>query len=117
MGDFRRLDVWRRPHALVLEIYRESSTFPAAEQYGLTSQLRRAAASVPANLAEGSGRRGDAEFARFCRIALGSASEARYHLILARDLNHLTSDTHDRLDREIDEVMRMMTALLAKLAT
>jgi four helix bundle protein len=116
MGGFRRLDIWRRAHGLVLEFYRESADFSPAEQYGLTSQLRRSAASVPANIAEGSGRRGDPEFARFCRIALGSASETRYHLILAHDLGHLSSETHVRLDREVDEIMRMITSLLGRLA-
>jgi len=72
---------------------------------------------VPANIPEGSGRRGDPEIARFCRIALDSASESRYHLILAHDLGHLPSETYDRWDREVDEIMRMIPALLARLAT
>lgn len=86
MKDFRELKVWARAHELTLLVYQATGSFPREEMYGLTSQLRRAAASVPANLAEGCGRNGDAEFARFCFIAMGSASELDYHMILARDL-------------------------------
>lgn len=115
MGDFRKLKVWQEAHQLVLAIYRVTADFPSAEAYGLTSQLRRAAASIPANLAEGSGRRGDAEFARFCRIALGSASEVQYHLLLARDLDYLSLECHSDLDDRVDHIMRMLTRLVSKL--
>lgn len=86
MKDFHELKVWQKAHQLTLAVYRITTGFPRAELYGLTSQLRRASSSVPANLAEGCGRNGDAEFARFCSIAMGSASELEYHLLLAREL-------------------------------
>jgi four helix bundle protein len=86
MKDFRQLQVWQRAHTFVLELYRETNSFPREELYGLTSQVRRASVSIPSNIAEGCGRRGDAKFARFCQIAMGSASEAEYQLLLARDL-------------------------------
>jgi four helix bundle protein len=84
MQDFRKLRVWQRAHELTLSLYRATATFPAAERFGLTSQIRRASSSIGANLAEGCGRIGDAEFARFCSIGMGSACELEYHLLLAR---------------------------------
>ena len=87
MKDFHELKVWQKAHQLTLAVYRMTATFPREELYGLTTQLRRSCSSIPANLAEGCGRNGDAEFARFCCIAMGSASELEYHLLLARDLN------------------------------
>src|SRR3982074_2864327 len=89
--------------------------FPRAELYGLTSQLRRASASVAANLAEGCGRSGDAEFARFCSIAMGSASELEYHLLLARDLKLFKPGDYEELAPRATELKRMLTALLQKL--
>jgi four helix bundle protein len=84
--DFHDLKVWQKAHELTLAVYRTTAGFPRQELYGLTSQLRRSCASIPANLAEGCGRNGDAELARFRSIAMGSASELEYHLLLARDL-------------------------------
>lgn len=89
--------------------------FPKEELYGLTSQIRRACASIPANVAEGCGRGSDAEFARFLQIAMGSASELEYHLLLARDLNLLNSSDYNQLAREVTEVKRMLTSLIQKL--
>ena len=89
MKDFRDLEVWRHSHRLTLDVYRESKNFPMDERFGLTSQIRRCAASIPANIAEGCGRRGDGEFHRFLPIAMGSASELDYHLLLAKDLEYL----------------------------
>jgi four helix bundle protein len=83
--------------------------------YGLTSQIRRASASIPANIAEGCGRSGVAELARFLHIAMGSASELEYHLILARDLSFLPDDQYARLDRELAEVKRMLNTYLQKM--
>jgi four helix bundle protein len=85
MRNYRDLEVWKHSHKLTLELYEASRKFPKEEMFGLTSQLRRAAISVGANLAEGCGRRTTAEFARFIRIAMGSASELDYHLLLCRD--------------------------------
>jgi four helix bundle protein len=115
MKDFRELNVWQKAHELTLVVYRVTASFPRDELYGLTSQLRRASASVPANLAEGCCRAGDAEFARFCSIAMGSASELEYHLLLAKDLKLIPSKDSEELDRRTTEVKRMLTSLLQKL--
>ena len=97
--DFHELKVWQKAHELTLAVYRVTTPFPREELYGLTSQLRRASASIAANLAEGCGRSGDAEFARYCSIAMGSASEVEYHLLLARDLKLLKSGEYEELRR------------------
>src|SRR5437588_10612860 len=86
MRDFKDLRVWQSAHALTLAVYAATRGFPKEELFGLTSQLRRAAASVAANLAEGCGRKSDRELLRYIQIARGSASELEYHFILARDL-------------------------------
>ena len=115
MKDFRSLQVWQRSHALVLEIYRVTKEFPGDEAFGLRAQLRRAAASVPTNIAEGCGRGGDSDFARFVQIALGSASETEYHLLLAKDLGYIGDRENGALTQEIQEVKRMLTGLRARL--
>jgi len=115
MKDFHSLNVWQKAHQLTLAVYRTTATFPRTEQYGLTSQLRRACSSVAANLAEGCGRDGDAEFARFCSIAMGSAGEFEYHLLLAKDMKLLTPKNHEELSQRAIELKRMLTALMQKL--
>jgi four helix bundle protein len=113
--DFRELKVWQKAHQLTLAVYHVTTGFPREELYGLTSQIRRSCSSIPANLAEGCGRNGDAEFARFCSIAAGSASELEYHLLLARDLDLIDDRDHQDLAEQTMEVKRMLTALLQKL--
>jgi four helix bundle protein len=115
MKDFHELKVWQKAHQLTLAVYQVTAQFPREELYGLTRQLRRCSASIPANLAEGCGRKGDAEFARYCSIAMGSASELEYHLLLAKDLKFLRSRDHVELARRATEVKRMLTALIQKL--
>jgi four helix bundle protein len=88
MKDFRQLKVWQKSHQLTLALYKLTASFPREETYGLTAQIRRASSSISANLAEGCGRNGDAELARYCSIASGSASELEYHLLLARPEAH-----------------------------
>src|SRR5262245_17997761 len=105
---FTDLKVWQRSHALVLAIYRATASFPSDERFGLTSQLRRAAASVPTNIAEGSKRQGRLDYARFLNIAEGSLSETQYLLMLARDLGHLPPDLATSLLGEADEIARML---------
>jgi four helix bundle protein len=100
---------------LTLDIYRASKSFPRDEMYGLTSQMRRASVSIGANIAEGTCRRGDVDFARFLQIAVGSASEVEYHLLLARDLNLLALADYQRLSEEAVEVKRMLASLMQKL--
>ena len=97
---------------LTLEIYKGTKSFPSDERYGLTSQLRRASASIAANIAEGCGRNGDAELARFVHIAIGSASETEYHLLLAKDLGYLPDADYARLNDLVCEVKRMLTAFV-----
>ena len=89
MADFKRLAVWKASHELVLQIYQRTASFPRHELFGLTAQMRRATVSIAANIAEGRGRQGDREFARFITIALGSVSELEYFLLLANDLGYL----------------------------
>ncbi|HEV2245054.1 MAG TPA: four helix bundle protein [Terriglobia bacterium] len=113
--DFHELKVWQKAHQLTLAVYQVTAAFPREELYGLTSQLRRACSSIAANLAEGCGRNGDAEFARFCSIARGSASELEYHLLLAKDLKLIKSADYDQLAPRATELKRMLTALLQKL--
>jgi four helix bundle protein len=115
MQNFRDLKVWSKAHALTLAIYAGSKGFPVAERYGLTAQLRRAAASVPANIAEGCGRSSDADFARCLHIALGSASEVEYFLLLARDLQFLDEPRYGQMTADAQEVKRMLTALVIRL--
>ena len=113
--DFQKLKVWGKAHRLVLEVYKATAQFPRAEFYDLARQLRRAAASIPANIAEGCGRSGEAELARFLNIAMGSASELEYHLLLARDLELLAKPDYAQLAGDTTEVKRMLTALIRKL--
>ena len=101
---------------MTLEIYRATGPFPSEERYGLTSQLRRAAASIPTNIAEGCGRYGDRELARFIAIAGGSASEVEYLLMLSRDLNLLSQGAHRDLHSRVVEIKKMLTAFHKKLS-
>jgi four helix bundle protein len=115
MGDFRNLRVWQRAHQLTLEVYGETRAFPKEERYRLTNQLRRAAASVPANIAEGCGRNGDAELARFLTIAKGSASELDYLLLLAHDLGYLKPPRYEQLAAEVHGISRMLANFVDRL--
>jgi four helix bundle protein len=115
MQDFRRLKVWERAHQLTLAVYSNTVSFPHDERYGLTSQIRRAAASIPANLAEGCGRGGDADFRRFVQIAMGSACELEYHLLLACDLKLLEDAAYQNLVQQVTGTKRMLASLLVKL--
>lgn len=114
MRDFRQLNVWERAHALTLDIYRATATFPREEIYGITSQVRRCSASVAANIAEGCGRTGNGDFHRFLNIAAGSVVELEYFLLLVRDLNFIPTDVYSRLQEEVLEVQRMLASLLRK---
>ena len=115
MKNFRELKVWEKAHRLALAIYRATANFPKDELYGLTSQMRRASVSIPTNIAEGCGRASDAEFARFAQIAMGSASELEYLVLLVRDLQLLKAEDHDQLTSSVTEIKRMLTALIQKL--
>jgi len=114
MKDFRDLQVWAKSHALTLTVYRATSSFPKEELYGLTSQMRRSSASIPANIAEGCGRRGNGEFHRFLQISTGSASELEYHILLARDLGFLAQGDFESLTGQVQEVKKMLAGLIKR---
>jgi four helix bundle protein len=115
MQDFHELKVWRKAHALTLAVHWLTIGFPRAELYGLSAQLRRSSSSVLANIAEGCARNGRVEFVRFCSIAMGSASETEYHLLLAKDLNLIKPDDYTRMAGHATEVKKMLCALMLKL--
>ena len=115
MKNFRDLKVWEKAHKLTLDVYRLTRDFPREEVYGITSQIRRASSSIPANIAEGCGRGGDADFARFLQIAMGSACEVEYHALLAHDLNMLDEVDYRCIHNQVCEVKRMLTSFLQKL--
>ncbi len=108
--DFRKIKAWERAHALTLQVYRATSSFPGYERFGLVSQMRRACASIPTNVAEGCGRSTNNELARFIDIATGSASEVEYQLLLAKDLGYLPEDQYKNLSIEVSEIRRMLLA-------
>jgi four helix bundle protein len=115
MRDFKGLTVWQKAHQLVLGVYRATTHYPKDEMYGLVSQTRRASASISANIAEGCGRRTNADFARFLQNAMGSASELEYHLLLGHDLGLLEAADYEALTTQTIEVKRMLTGLIQKL--
>lgn len=114
MKDFRDLKVWEKSHHLALDVYDLTATFPSAERYGLTSQMRRAASFVPANIAEGCGRSGNGELSRFLYIAMGSACELEYHELLAKDLKLINATDYQKVESRTIEVKRMLAALITK---
>jgi four helix bundle protein len=115
LRDVRELAVWRKAHRLTLDIYRSTAGFPKEEVYGLTSQLRRSSSSIPANIAEGCGRGSRIDLARFLQIALGSASEVEYHIILAHDLGLLSQRESAQLIDNATQIKRMLTAFIQRL--
>jgi four helix bundle protein len=112
MQDYRNLQVWTKSHSLALLIYAATRVLPADERFGLASQLRRAASSIPANIAEGCGRGGRRELRHFLRMASGSASELEYHLLLATELGYLNDP---KLNQKVAEIKRMLAALINRL--
>jgi len=112
---FKELAVWEKAHRLALEMYRVTKQFPKDEVYGLTSQMRRASVSISTNIAEGCGRNGDAELGRFLQIAMGSASELEYLILLAGDLQYLNQATCDQLGNDVIEVKKMLAGFIKTL--
>jgi four helix bundle protein len=108
---FEELDVWRKAHELVLAAYRVTAKFPGEERFGVVSQLRRAASSIPANIAEGFGRRSTKDFVRYLEIASGSLEEVRYFLRLGKDLQYLEETEFKSLRGSCDEVGRLLGGL------
>jgi four helix bundle protein len=113
MRNYKDLRVWEEAHRLTLSVYKATQGFPKEERFGLISQMRRSAASIAANLAEGCGRRSDAEMARYVQIAMGSGAELSYHL-LARDLGFMKNEEHTELSATLERTMRMLSALSSK---
>jgi four helix bundle protein len=116
LRDFRKLKIWERSHAFTLNIYKITKSFPKEELYGITSQIRRAAASIPTNIAEGCGKQTEKEFARYLSIAAGSTSETEYLLTLSLDLKYLNESISKELITEINEIKKMLNGLLIKIA-
>ena len=114
MKDFRRLQVWESAHRLTLGVYEATAGFPREERFGLSAQLRRASASIPSNIAEGCGRSGNREFARYLQVGMGSAREVEYQLLLARDLGYLEAGRYAELETMITSVEKMLRSLIRK---
>jgi four helix bundle protein len=114
MRNYKDLRVWDEAHRLTLAVYKATQLFPKEERFGLTSQIRRASASIAANLAEGCGRKSDGEMAPFVQIAMGSGAELSYRLLLARDLGLLKTEEHADLDANVERILRMLSALSLK---
>ncbi len=115
MKDFRQLKVWEKSHQLTLSIYQVTKSYPKDELFGLTSQTKRACSSIPANIAEGCGKRTNADFARYLQISFGSACELEYHLLLAHDLKIINSNNYRKLENILVEVKKMLASLIKKL--
>lgn len=115
MRDFRKYEIWQQSHEFTLTIYKITSSFPKEELYTLISQIRRAALSIPTSISEGCGRSSDKEFNQFLNIALGSASETEYLLILSKDLEYIPEDIFYHLDKEINTIKSKIYKLKEKL--
>ena len=114
MQDYRKLTVWRKVHALALEVHRLAETIPRTNNSGLITQMRRAALSVPTNIAEGCGRAGNRDFAKFLQIAIGSAVELEYHLQFAGDSSQIPRDECIARSAEIVQIRKMLYGLLRR---
>lgn len=115
MRDFKKYSIWQLSHKFTLAIYNLTKDFPKEETYGLISQIRRSPSSIPTNISEGCGRDSDAEFNRFLTIALGSASETEYLIMLSKDLNYLTTEKSILLLEEVNLIKRKTYQLKQKL--
>jgi four helix bundle protein len=115
MKDYSKLEVWKKSHKLVLNIYKITNTFPKIEDYRLSNQLTRSVSSIATNIAEGCGRGSDSDFARFLQMAIGSCSEAEYQVLLAKDLKYIDNKIYDSLTQAIKEIRMMLNGLRKKL--
>ncbi len=115
MRDFREIKVWEKSHTFTLQIYKDTNSFPNDERFGLVSQLRRASVSIPTNIAEGCGKSGEKELARFMQISMGSASEVEYLLLLSFELDILSKDKYSKLNNQIIEIKRMLASFIKRL--
>ena len=118
MQDYHNLTMWQRSHSLTVEIYKiTQEQFPKEELFGQTNQIRRAAASIPTNIAEGCGRNSRAELSQYLNIAAGSASEVEYEILLAKDTGYLTPEQFTALSKEICEIRSMIKKYMIQLRT
>jgi four helix bundle protein len=115
LKNYKELKVWQKAYRLCLDIYRFSREFPKEERFGLTSQARRAAVSIPSNIAEGYGRKSTADYVRLLYIAYGSLCELETQIMLAGDLSYLDDRTFSKLIENLSEVERMLKALIQSL--
>ena len=113
--NYKELDVWKRAVALITELYRITSRFPDSERFGLVAQIRRAATSIAANIAEGWGRGSTKEYIQFLTIARGSTTELETHLIVARNLNFMRVEEFDRVLRDVEDIAKMLNRLITSL--
>ena len=112
MIDYKKYNVWQKSHQLVLDVYRETASFPKTEQFNLISQINRACLSIPTNIAEGCGRGTQKELARFLYISSGSAHELEYLLLVSKDLNYIDKNNYDKLNSEVSEIKTMLASLI-----
>jgi four helix bundle protein len=117
MQNYKELKVWQKAHTFVLKVYNITKGFPKEEMYSLTNQIRRSASSIPANIAEGAGKKTQLDFAHFLNISLGSANETEYFLLLAKDLDYLPEDNYLELNDNVNEVKAMLISLINKVRT
>ena len=115
MRDYKKYNVWKLGHEITLEIYKLTKVFPKEELYGMISQMRRAAYSIPSNIVEGCGRESDREFRRFLIISQGSASELEYFTILAHDLGYIETSNFETVLDKINKTRRSLNNLITKI--
>jgi four helix bundle protein len=115
LQNYQNLEVWQKSHLLTVEVYKLTKDFPKDELYGLTSQIRRACVLIPSNIAEGCSRNSDTDFNRYLTIALGSANELEYQLLLARDLKLLLETDYTRLNLLLTEIRKQLITFIKKL--
>ena len=114
MRDFHQLSVWQKSHQFTLDVYALTRAYPKEELFGLTSQIRRSSSSIATNIAEGCGRGSDADFGRFLQMAMGSASESEYQILLSFDLNYIDENQYKQMNAKVTEIKRMLSSLITK---
>ena len=114
MRDFHQLSVWQKSHQFTLDVYALTRAYPKEELFGLTSQIRRSSSSIATNIAEGCGRGSDADFGRFLQMAMGSASESEYQILLSFDLNYIDENQYKQMNAKVTEIKRMLSSLISK---
>ena len=114
MRDFHQLSVWQKSHQFTLDVYALTRAYPKEELFGHTSQIRRSSSSIATNIAEGCGRGSDADFGRFLQMAMGSASESEYQILLSFDLNYIDENQYKQMNAKVTEIKRMLSSLISK---